>query len=107
MQHKRNLILVCLLVITFLIQGFLVYSMADIYIDGVGKIIAILPDKTKESKLIRIVDREAGVVCYVLQNDTADFYSGLQCIRVGRKIWEVLEENDEDNREERHSKVGR
>jgi hypothetical protein len=43
-------------------------------------IIAILPEKTKESKLIRIIDKEAGVVCYMIQNDTADFYSGLQCL---------------------------
>jgi len=45
-------------------------------------IIAILPEKTKESKLIRVIDREAGVICYIIQNDTADFYSGLQCIPI-------------------------
>jgi hypothetical protein len=57
--------------------------------------ITILPEKTKDSKLIRIVDREAGVVCYMIQNDTADFYSGLQCMptnitlleRKGRGLW--------------------
>lgn len=110
MLRKRNILLISILIVVFLIQGFLVYSMADIYSTAIrnAKIIAILPEKVRVSKLLRIVDREAGVVCYVLQNDTANFYSGLQCIRVGRKIWEVLEERNEDiSGQEQHSQVGR
>jgi len=68
-------------------------------------VIATLPDKVKESKLIRIIDKEAGVVCYVLMNDTADFFSGLQCIRLGPFFTKELlqqEQTNENNREERN-----
>jgi hypothetical protein len=51
-------------------------------------IVAILPDKTSESRLIRIIDRDAGIVCYVIQNDTADFYSGLQCLPIDQTYLE-------------------
>ena len=50
------------------------------------EIVAILPEKTKESKLIRVIDKEAGVVCYMIQNDTADFYSGLQCMPTNQTL---------------------
>ena len=51
-------------------------------------VVAILPEKTKEPKLIRVIDTEAGVVCYMIQNDTGDFYSGLQCMPTNRTLLE-------------------
>lgn len=44
--------------------------------------VAELPDKTNEPRLVRVVDKEAGVICYLIQNDSMDFYSGLQCMVV-------------------------
>jgi hypothetical protein len=41
--------------------------------------LVILPNKTGDSKLMKYTDPETGVTCYFIQNDTADFYSGLQC----------------------------
>lgn len=48
-----------------------------------AKVVLILPEGTDEPRLIRVIDKQAGVVCYVIQNDAMDFYSGLQCIKLG------------------------
>lgn len=97
---RTNIIVACIVAMVLLINVFIAYSVDKVF--NPPTVIAILPEKVKVSKLLRVVDREAGVVCYILQNDTANFYSGLQCIRMGRKIWKVLEETNEDNREERN-----
>lgn len=82
---KAKLILIFALLIT--ITPLLAYA-AEYLVDFKGKtyiaeVISVLPNDTDESKLLRVLDPEMGVVCYILQNDTADFYSGLQCIKVG------------------------
>ena len=95
---KKNLIVACLVIMSLFINVFLAYSV-NIVINP-PTVIAILPEKVKVSKLLRIIDKDAGVVCYILQNDTANFYSGLQCIRLGPFFTnELLQENKiEDNR---------
>ena len=83
-------IFICIIGLVLLLNGFLAFSIAKVPNSPVNKflkVIAILPDKTKESKLLRIYDEETGVLCYMIQNDTADFYSGLQCLYVGEDIF--------------------
>lgn len=60
---------------------YITYFKGETY---TSKIISVLPDDADHSKLLRVLDKEAGVICYILQNDTADFYSGLQCLNVGK-----------------------
>jgi len=95
---KKNLIVACLVIMSLFINVFLAYSVNKVI--NPPTVIAILPEKVKVSKLLRIIDKDAGVVCYILQNDTANFYSGLQCIRLGPFFTnELLQENKiEDNR---------
>ena len=69
-------------IIAVVVIGIVMYhekSKADDVPPG-ADIVTLLPEGTKESRLLRVVDKEAGVVCYIIQNDTMDFYSGLQCI---------------------------
>jgi len=40
-------------------------------------IVAFIPVLDDEPKLIRVYDEELDAVCYILQNDTAEFLSGL------------------------------
>ena len=49
------------------------------YTDTVAEISTV--DDTP--RLLRLVDKDAGVVCYILQNDAMTFLSGLQCIPLG------------------------
>ena len=85
-MKTRILILIFAFLVT--ITPLLAYG-AEYLVDFKGqtymsKIISVLPDDADHPKLLRVLDKEAGVVCYILQNDTADFYSGLQCINVGK-----------------------
>jgi len=77
---RKLLIILLLLVLAIVLVGSPL-AIAIILANKMN-VVAILPEKTKESKLIRIIDEEAGVVCYIVQNDTADFYSGLQCMSI-------------------------
>lgn len=45
-------------------------------------VVAEFPKSVKSSRLLRVIDKEAGVVCYVFSNNTADMYSGLQCLKL-------------------------
>lgn len=106
-MSKQNIIVTIIVALVLFINVFVAYSVTIPNLT----IIATLPNKVKESRLLRIVDKEAGVVCYILQNDTADFYSGLQCIRLGpfftNELLQQEQQTNEDNREERNSKMGR
>jgi hypothetical protein len=78
-----------LLVLLIFVAVYPLFADTYSYVDFKGqtymaKIISVLPEKTKKSRLFRIFDREAGVICYVIQNDTADFYSGLQCLPINQ-----------------------
>ena len=102
-MKRTNLIVACLVAISLFINVFIAYSIEKVV--NPLTVIAILPEKVKVSKLLRIIDKEAGVVCYILQNDTANFYSGLQCIRLGPFFTKELlqqEQTNENNREERN-----
>ncbi len=87
-----------ILIFAFLLTITPLLSYAGTYITDfkgetyTAKIISVFPEGIRVSKLIRVLDKETGVICYVLQNDTADFYSGLQCINVG-KYHSVFEED--------------
>lgn len=105
-MKRANLIAACLVIMVLFINAFIAYSVEKVL--NPPTVIAILPEKVRVSKLLRIVDKEAGVVCYILQNDTANFYSGLQCIRIGPYFTKEFQEGKiEDNREERYSEVGK
>ena len=92
MKAKLILIFALLVTITPLLAYAAEYLMdfnGNTYLVGfkgktyIAEVISVLPDDADHSKLLRVLDPEMGVVCYILQNDTADFYSGLQCIKVG------------------------
>lgn len=86
MRERKISIAILIFAILVTITPLLAYA-ATYIVNWEGKsykseIISVLPNKTDDNKLLRIIDREVGVVCYILQNDTADFYSGLQCIKL-------------------------
>ena len=88
-KQKINLVFLIVVFAAFLINGFIAFSIAQVPNSPTNiflKVVGILPEKTKDSKLFRIIDTEAGVVCYIIQNDTADFYSGLQCMPISQTL---------------------